>query len=151
MQNVIGDLRKNIREKKSELYQSDAKIADYERQLQTCEDIKKELRSKTHKETLNRLYGLTSIFNQMTEKSKISMYLAKAGPSSGTKDDLNEDIRNKVEQLKEIQASAPLERYEEIMSELKSKEHLVEASKETEVSISMAQKRELDLEEKIES
>jgi len=86
----------------------------------------------------------------MTEKSKISMYLAKAGPSTGTKDDLNEDIRNKVEQLKEIQASVPLERYEKIMSELKSMEHLVEASKETEVSISMAQKTGLDLDEKIE-
>ena len=46
------------------------------------------------------------------------------------------DINNKVKQLKEIQASTPLEKYEEIMSDLKSKEHLVEASKEIEVSIS---------------
>ena len=36
------------------------------------------------------------------------------------------------------------------MSDLKSKEHLVEASKELENSISMAQKNELDLDEKIE-
>merc|ERR1712168_786260 len=101
-------------------------------------------------ETLNRLKGHTSIFNQMTEKSKVSKYLEKTGASNGTKDDLNEDIRNKLEQLREIQASAPLEKYEKIMSELKSKEHLVEANKETEVLISKAQESELDLDEKIE-
>jgi len=199
MQNVIGDLKKNIQEKKAELYQIDSNITDYERQLeildvsikektevnrdmstklagatstlesvikkrddemmlhsnllrklQTCEDIKKELRSKTHRETLDRLNGHTSIFNQMTEKSKLTKYLEKTGASNGTKDDLNEDIRNKLEQLKEIQASTPLEKYEEVMSDLKSKEHLVEASKELENSISMAQKNELDLDEKIE-
>merc|ERR1719462_768383 len=120
------------------------------RKLQTGEDIKKELRSKTHRETLDRLNGHTSIFNQMTEKSKLTKYLEKTGASNGTKDDLNEDIRNKHEQLKEIQASTPLEKYEKVMSDLKSKEHLVEASKEIEVSISKAQKIELDLDEKIE-
>ena len=86
----------------------------------------------------------------MTEKSKLTKYLEKTGASNGTKDDLNEDIQNKLEQLKEIQASTPLEKYEEVMSDLKSKEHLVEASKELENSISMAQKNELDLDEKIE-
>jgi len=199
MQTVIEDLRKSIREKKSELYHCDANITDYERQkqildvsmnektevnrdlstklagamstlesvnkkrddemmlhsdllrkLQTCEDIKKELRANIHRETLNRLNGHAAIFNQMTEKTKISMHLAKVGASSGTKDDLNEDIRNKMQQLKEIEVSTPHERFEEIMSELKSKEHLVEASKETEASISMAQKRELNLDEKTE-
>merc|ERR1712179_159669 len=171
MQTVIEDLRKSIREKKSELLQCDANITDYERQkqildvsmnektevnrdlstklagamstlesvnkkrddemklhsdllrkLQTCEDIKKELRSNIHRETLNRLNGHAAIFNQMTEKSKISMHLAKVGASSGTKDDLNEDIRNKMKQLKEIQVSTPHERFEGIMSDLKSKE-----------------------------
>jgi len=199
MQNVVGDLRRSIQEKKSELYQCDSNIADHERQLQildaslnekteanrdlstklagaistlesvnkkrddemmlhsnllrklqTTEDTKKELRSKTQEETLNYFNGHTTIFSQMTEKSKLSKYLAKTGTSSGTKDDLKEDINNKVKQLKEIQASTPLEKYEEIMSDLKSKEHLVEASKEIEVSISKAQKIELDLDEKIE-
>ena len=42
-----------------------------------------------------------------------------------------------MQQLKEIQVSTPHERFEEIMADLKSKEHLVEASKETEASISM--------------
>ena len=60
------------------------------RKLQTCEDIKKELRANIHRETLNRLNGHAAIFNQMTEKTKISMHLAKVGASSGTKDDLNE-------------------------------------------------------------
>jgi hypothetical protein len=46
-------------------------------------------------------------------------------------------MRNKMEQLKKIQESAPLEKYEKIRSELKSDEHLVEASKETEIAISM--------------
>merc|ERR1712223_82618 len=116
MQTVIEDLRKSIREKKSELYHCDANITDYERQkqildvsmnektevnrdlstklagamftlesvnkkrddermlhsdllrkLQTCEDIKKELRANIHRETLNRLNGHAAIFNQMTE------------------------------------------------------------------------------------
>merc|ERR1712200_20705 len=113
-------------------------------------DTKKELRSKTQEETLNYFNEHTTIFSQMTEKSKLSKYLAKTGTSSGTKDDLKEDINNKVKQLKEIQASTPSEKYEEIMSDLKSKGHLVEASKEIEVSISKAQKIELDLDEKIE-
>ena len=46
-------------------------------------------------------------------------------------------MRNKMEQLKKIQESAPLEKYEKIRSELKSDEHLVEASKEIEIAISM--------------
>merc|ERR1712223_24334 len=199
MQNVVGDLKRSIQEKKSELYQCDSNIADHERQLQildvslnekteanrdlstklagaistlesvnkkrddemmlhsnllrklqTTEDTKKELRSKTQEETLNYFNGHTTIFSQMTEKSKLSKYLAKTGTSSGTKDDLKEDINNKVKQLKEIQASTPLEKYDEIMSDLKSMEHLVEASKELENSISMAQKNGLDLDEKIE-
>jgi hypothetical protein len=45
-------------------------------------------------------------------------------------------MHNKMEQLKKIQESAPLEKYEKIRSELKS-EHLVEASKDTEIAISM--------------
>merc|ERR1712223_627189 len=166
MQNVVGDLRRSIQEKKSKLYQCDSNIADHERQLQildvslnekteakrdlstklagaistlesvnkkrddemmlhsnllrklqTTEDTKKELRSKTQEETLNYFNGHTTIFSQMTEKSKLSKYLAKTGTSSGTK----EDINNKVKQLKEIKSSTPLEKYEEIMSDLKSK------------------------------
>ena len=46
-------------------------------------------------------------------------------------------MRNKMEQLKKIQESAPLEKYEKIRSELKSDEHLVEASKEIEIAISV--------------
>ena len=46
-------------------------------------------------------------------------------------------MHNKMEQLKKIQESAPLEKYEKIRSELKSDEHLVEASKDTEIAISM--------------
>ncbi len=42
-----------------------------------------------------------------------------------------------MEQLKKIQESAPLEKYEKIRSELKSDEHLIETSKETEIAISM--------------
>lgn len=120
------------------------------RKLQICADIEKELRFKMHKETLNRLNNHIGIFNQMTEKSKISMHLGKGGEFTGTKEDIAEDMRNKMEQLKKIQESAPLERYEKIRSELKSDEHLVEASKETEIAISMAQKEELNLEEKVE-
>ena len=64
--------------------------------------------------------------------------------------DINKDMRNKREQLRKIQESTPLEKYEKIRSQLKSDEHQIEASKETEMAISMAQKNELDLEERIE-
>jgi soluble cytochrome b562 len=139
MQNVIGDLKKSIQEKKFELCQSEANTSDYERQLQildvslkdktetnmnmstklagvmstletvekkrndemnfhsnllrkleTCKDVEKELRLKTHKETLNHLNGHIGIFNQMTEKSKISIHLGKGGVFSGTKEDIDE-------------------------------------------------------------
>ena len=60
--------------------------------LQTTEDTKKELRSKTYEETLNCFNGHTTIFSQMTEKSKLSKYLAKTGTSSGTKADPKEGI-----------------------------------------------------------
>jgi len=199
IQNVIGDLKKSLQDKRSELSQCVASISDFERQLQIldislkekietnmisttrlaglfssletvekkrdnemrfhsnllrklqiCEDIEKELRSKMHKETLNRLNNHVGVFNQMTEKSKISMHLGKGGEFTGTKEDIDEDMRNKMEQLKKIQESAPLEKYEKIRSELKSDEHLVEASKEIEIAISMAQKEELNLEEKVE-
>ena len=43
--------------------------------------------------------------------------------------DINEDMRNKREQLRKIQESTPLEKYEKIRSQLKSDEHLIEASK----------------------
>ena len=79
MQNVIEDLKKSIQEKRSEFCQ-----------LETCKDVEKELRLKTHKETLNHLNGHIGIFNQMTEKSKISMHLGKGGVFSGTKEDINE-------------------------------------------------------------
>ena len=139
MQNIIGDLKKSIQEKRSEFCQSEANISDNERQLQildvslkdktetnmsmstklagvmstletvekkrndemnlhsnllrkleTCKDIEKDLRLKTHKETLNRLNGHIGIFNQMTEKSKISIHLGKGGVFSGTKEDIDE-------------------------------------------------------------
>ena len=139
MQNVIGDLKKSIQEKRSEFCQSEANISDHERQLQildvslkdkteanmnmstklagvmstletvekkrndemnfhsnllrkleTCKDVEKELRLKTHKETLNHLNGHIGIFNQMTEKSKISIHLGKGGVFSGTKEDIDE-------------------------------------------------------------
>ena len=42
MQNVIGDLKKSIRDKKSELRQSETRIADQERQLQNLDVSLKE-------------------------------------------------------------------------------------------------------------
>ena len=126
IQNVIGDLKKSIQDKRSEQSQLEANISDHEKQLevldvslkektetsmnlstklagalstletvekkrndemnyhsnllrklQTCKDMKKELRSKTHQETLNRLNGHIEIFNQMSEKAKISIHLGK--------------------------------------------------------------------------
>jgi len=199
MQKVIGDLKKSIRDKQSELRQSEARIADQERQLQnldvslkertdenrnlsmklaseistlesvekkrdvemtfhsdvlrklqTSEDMKKELRTQMHKETLNRLQGHVAVFNQMTDKVKISMHISKGGALTGTNEDINEDISNKMVQLKKIQESFPFEKYEKMMSEIKSNGQLIEANKETETSISMAQKKGLDLDEKME-
>ena len=66
------------------------------RKLQICEDIEKELRFKMHKETLNRLNNHIGIFNQMTEKSKISMHLGKGGEFTGTKEDIAEGLDNSV-------------------------------------------------------
>ena len=126
IQNVIGDLKKSIQDKRSEQSQLEANISDHEKQLevldvslkektetsmnlstklagalstletvekkrndemsyhsnllrklQTCKDMKKELRSKTHQETLNRLNGHIEIFNQMSEEAKISIHLGK--------------------------------------------------------------------------
>ena len=145
IQNVIGDLKKSLQDKRSELSQFEASISDFERQLQIldislkekietnmilttrlagffssletvekkrdnemrfhsnllrklqiCEDIEKELRSKMHKETLNRLNNHIGIFNQMTEKSKISMHLGKGGEFTGTKEDIDEGLYNYV-------------------------------------------------------
>ena len=42
MQNVLGDLKKSIRDKQSELRQSEARIADQERQLQNLDVSLKE-------------------------------------------------------------------------------------------------------------
>ena len=145
IQNVIGDLKKSLQDKRSELSQCVASISDFERQLQIldislkekietnmilttrlaglfssletvekkrdnemrfhsnllrklqiCEDIEKELRSKMHKETLNRLNNHVGVFNQMTEKSKISMHLGKGGEFTGTKEDIDEGLDNYV-------------------------------------------------------
>ena len=145
IQNVIGDLKKSLQDKRSELNQCEASISDFERQLQIldislkekietnmisttrlaglfssletvekkrdnemrfhsnllrklqiCEDIEKELRSKMHKETLNRLNNHVGVFNQMTEKSKISMHLGKGGEFTGTKEDIDEGLDNYV-------------------------------------------------------
>ena len=145
IQNVIGDLKKSLQDKRSELSQCVASISDFERQLQIldnslkekietnmilttrlaglfssletvekkrdnemrfhsnllrklqiCKDIEKELRSKMHKETLNRLNNHVGVFNQMTEKSKISIYLGKGGEFTGTKEDIDEGLYNYV-------------------------------------------------------
>jgi predicted RNase H-like nuclease (RuvC/YqgF family) len=145
IQNVIGDLKKSLQDKRSELSQCEAIISDFERQLQIldislkekietnmilttrlaglfssletvekkrdndmrfhsnflrklqiCDDIEKELRSKMHRETLNRLNNHIGIFNQMTEKSKISMHLGKGGEFIGTKEDIDEGLDNYV-------------------------------------------------------
>ena len=145
IQNVIGDLKKSLQDKRSELSQFEASISDFERQLQIldislkekietnmilttrlagffssletvekkrdnemrfhsnllrklqiCEDIEKELRSKMHKETLNRLNNHVGIFNQMTERSKISVHLGKGGEFTGTKEDIDEGLYNYV-------------------------------------------------------
>ena len=145
IQNVIGDLKKSLQDKRSELSQCVASISDFERQLQIldnslkekietnmisttrlaglfssletvekkrdnemrfhsnllrklqiCKDIEKELRSKMHKETLNRLNNHVGVFNQMTEKSKISIYLGKGGEFTGTKEDIDEGLDNYV-------------------------------------------------------
>ena len=48
-------------------------------------------------------------------------------------------------QLKKIQETFPFEKYEQMMSEIKSNGQLIEANKETESSISMVSKFQLPL------
>ena len=64
--------------------------SDVLRKLQTSEDMTKELRTQMHKETLNRLQGHVAVFNQMTDKVKISMHISKGGALTGTNEDINE-------------------------------------------------------------
>jgi len=74
MQNVIGDLKKNIQEKKYELYRFDANIADHERKLQIL-DVSIKEKTETKRDLSTKLAGATSTLESVNKRRDDKMML----------------------------------------------------------------------------
>ena len=74
MQNVIGDLKKNIQEKKAELYQIDSNITDYERQLEIL-DVSIKEKTEVNRDMSTKLAGAMSTLESVIKKRDDEMML----------------------------------------------------------------------------
>ena len=74
MQNVVGDLRRSIQEKKSELYQCDSNIADHERQLQIL-DVSLNEKTEANRDLSTKLAGAISTLESVNKKRDDEMML----------------------------------------------------------------------------
>ena len=74
MQNVVGDLRRSIQEKKSELYQCDSNIADHERQLQIL-DVSLNEKTEANGNLSTKLAGAISTLESVNKKRDDEMML----------------------------------------------------------------------------
>ena len=74
MQNVVGDLRRSIQEKKSELYQCDSNIADHERQVQIL-DVSLNEKTEANRDLSTKLAGAISTLESVNKKRDDEMML----------------------------------------------------------------------------